>query len=309
MADNSANSGRADRVYRYVVITPARDEAAYIEQTISSMVAQTVRPIKWILVNDGSTDATGEIIDRWAAKYEWIAAVHLEPRASNEEDKSRGSRAVEAKEIKAFYQGYFHIENEKWDFLVKLDADLGLDPDYFEKCLAEFDVDPKLGIGGGAIWNVVDGELKHESTPKFHVRGATKIYRRACWEQIGGVIPSAGWDTLDLVKANMLGWSTRSFNELRVVHYRFTGAANGAWKNAVKNGLWSYIAGYHPLYMLTRSARSLLEKPVLLGSFGLLYGFLSGYLKGVERVRDTELIGYLREQQLRRLSFRSTIWR
>lgn len=300
----------AARTGPYVVITPARDEAEYIERTIESMLRQTLRPAQWIIVNDGSGDGTGEIVDDCAASHSWITAVHL-PRKKQRESgcEERASRAVDAKEIKAFYKGAEYIRDDDWKFIVKLDADLGFGPEFFEKCLTEFDADDRLGIAGGAIWNLVDGELKYESAPSFHVRGATKIYRRKCWDDIGGVLHSAGWDTLDLVKANMLGWSTRTIKELRVVHYRYTGAANGAWKNAVKNGRWSYIAGYHPLYMLVRCANNLLQRPYLIGSCGLLSGFLGGYVRRVPRTQEQTLIRYVRQQQLRRLSFRTTIWK
>ena len=123
------------------------------------------------------------------------------------------------------------------------------------------------------------------------------------------MVRGAGWDTLDEVKANMLGWSTRSFPEMKVAHYRFTGSANGAWRNAVKNGVWSYVAGYHPLFLLARCARRITEPPYVIGAIAMLYGFLQAYMQGVEQVDDKCLIRYLREQQLRRLAWRTSIWR
>lgn len=304
----SIDSGAQVFSTRYVVITPVRDEAEHLEHTIRSMVAQTVRPAQWILVNDGSTDATGDIIERWAAEHDWIMPVHLSDRPSGEK-ASRGKRAVEAKEIEAFYKGVSALTCEGWEFIVKLDGDLGFEQDYFQRCFAEFLDDAKLGIGGGEIYNLLEGHLQTEPNPGFHVRGATKIYRRACWTAIGGVIPSAGWDTLDEVKANMLGWSTRTFSQLQVTHYRFTGAANGLWRNAVKNGMWSYIAGYHPVYMVARCAKGIFRHPVILGSAGLFYGYLQGYLQQVEQANDRQLIEYLRSQQLARLFSRPTIWK
>lgn len=302
---------------RYVVISPVRNEAEHLEQTIRSVVEQTVRPLCWLIVNDGSTDQTREIIERWAARYPWIVPVHrsdLDRQRSSggdvrESKADRGKRARAAKEIEAFYAGYEHLPYHDWEFLVKLDGDLSFDSDYFERCFEEFFADTALGIAGGAICHLVDGEFEVEPSPRFHVRGATKIYRRACWEQIGGVLPAAGWDTVDEVKSNLLGWSTRTLNGLNVLHYRFTGAANGAWDNAVKNGVWSYIAGYHPLFLLGRCAKQLFKKPALLGSVGLLFGYLSGWLEAVPRIEDPSVIRYLRDQQLRRLSLRPSIWK
>ncbi len=303
----------------YVVISPVRNEAQYIEHTLRSMVSQTVPPKLWILVDDGSSDGTAGILDTWAAQYSWIRAIHLpdrsqvnsaiEPDPSEKRETGRGRRAQQAKEIEAFYQGFQTLEITDWDFLVKLDGDLSFGPDYFEKCFKEFESDPKLGIGGGAISNLVDGNLQFEPTREFHVRGATKIYRRNCWNDMGGVLRGAAWDTIDEVKANMLGWQTRSFPSLTVTHHRFTGAANGMWQNAVKNGTWSYICGYHPLFMVLRCFKRLLKKPVFVGSVGLMYGYMSAFLQQIPQVEDRSVLHYLREQQLRKLSFRSSIWR
>lgn len=293
---------------RYAVVSPVRDEAEYLEHTIRSMVRQTVLPTQWIVVDDGSTDGTGAIIDRWASQYPWITPVRRADRGRPEHGSSRGHRAREAKEIQAFYGGYDHITAADWEFLVKIDGDVGFEADYFEKCLAEFNADLRLGIGGGTICNVIEGKLEPELTPQFHVRGATKIYRRACWEEIGGIGRGAAWDTLDEVKANMLGWHTRTFSHLQVAHYRYTGAANGGWNNAVKNGLWSYVAGYHPLFMAARCVHQLTRKPYILRSIGLMYGFVGGWLRRIPNSADKEEIQYVRNQQLRRLSFRSNIW-
>lgn len=305
---------------RYVVISPVRDEAQHLERTIQSMVRQTVSPVQWIIANDGSSDGTAAIIDQWASKQSWIEPVHLpdfrhsaQPAERQGADvlarSDRGMRARKAKEIDAFFKGYERISVPDWDYLVKLDGDLSFDPDYFEKCFAEFDDDVQLGVGGGVICNLINGEVHPEAAPQFHVRGATKIYRRACWQAIGGVIRGAGWDTLDEVKANMLGWRSRSFPHLKVIHYRVTGAANGCWLNAVKNGIWSYISGYHPAYMMLRCGNCLFDKPYLVSSIGLFYGFVLGYVRRIPQIEDRKLIHYLRAQQLRRMSFRTTIWK
>ncbi len=308
------NTTSSLRHVTYVVISPVRNEAQHLERTIQSVIQQTVRPARWFIVNDGSTDETPAIIERYAAQYPWIVPVHRTDvdrggtAGLHESKGSRGRRARDAKEIEAFYGGYEKLADPDWEFLVKLDGDLSFEPDYFDKCFAEFEADPKLGIGGGAICHQVKSQLEAETTPKFHVRGATKIYRRMCWNQIGGERRGAGWDTLDEVKANMLGWSTRTFKHLKVAHHRATGSANGAWQNAVKVGTWSYISGYHPLYMLARCGRWSLEKPYIVGAIGLFYGYFNGYFRRTPRA-DKQLILYVRSQQVRRLSFRPTIWK
>ena len=265
------------------------------------MARQVVRPEKWIIVNDGSTDSTPAIIDAAAKEHSWIAIIHR---------SDRGFRQAGGGVIEAFYDGYRLLDGIAWDYLVKLDGDLSFDPNYFASCLAHFDQDQKLGIGGGSICNNTTGELveEYQGDPPFHVRGATKIYRRPCWEAIGGLIKAPGWDTLDEVKANMLGWKTYSFRELKLHHYRFAGDADGAWKNWVKNGRANYITGYHPFFMLCKCFSRLKDKPYGLVPIALWFGFISGYFKGIPRVNDHNLIKYFRNQQMRRLSFRRSLW-
>jgi glycosyltransferase involved in cell wall biosynthesis len=285
---------------RYVVVTPVRDEEGHIEATILSMLAQTILPDEWIIVNDGSTDDTGRIIDRYAEKHSWIKAVHRE---------NRGYRKSGGGVVEAFNEGNRALAISDWDFLVKLDGDLSFNPDYFEQCFKYFSQEPTLGIGGGVVYHNIDGSLVLEKTPKFHVRGATKIYRRACWDALGGLIQAPGWDTLDEVKANMLGWSTQSFTDLKLTHHKYTGSADGTWGGWVKNGRANYIAGYHPLFMAFKCLKRLFQRPYIIGSLGLLYGFVSGYFMRIPRVEDKALIKYIRKQQVNRLLMRQSIWK
>lgn len=285
---------------KYVVITPVRNEEKYLVHTITSMLNQSVIPTEWIIVNDGSHDKTGDIIDFYSTKYEWIKPVHL---------IDRGFRKSGGGVVEAFYEGYNSITDPDWDFLVKLDGDLSFEPEYFCICLNQFRSDSYLGITGGTIYHNFSGTLTIEQQPKFHVRGATKIYRRQCWEDIGGLLKAPGWDTLDEVKANMRGWNTYSIKSLKIVHYRLTGAADGYWKSNKKYGLGSYICGYHPLFVLLKMIKKTIEKPHFLTSFAYLIGFLKGYLSNINRISDKELVNYLRKQQLRRIFLMKTIWR
>src|SRR5262249_26760728 len=211
---------------KYVVITPAPDEAAHLADTIQSMATQTVRPAEWIIVDDGSSDGTSQIVDEYATRYPWIHAVHR---------PNRGFRKAGGGVVEAFNDGYSALGVAAWDYIVKLDGDLTFAEDYFERCFARFSSEPQLGIGGGEIYHDMNGNVKLEGNPKFHVRGATKIYRRACWEAIGGLVSAPGWDTIDEVKANMLGWSTRSFTELHLIHHRLTGSAEGLVPDRIKH--------------------------------------------------------------------------
>lgn len=285
---------------KYILITPARDEEDYLERTIQSVVEQNIRPTQWILMNDGSRDRTGEIMDRYAQRYPWMTVCHR---------NDRGFRNSAGGEIDAFYDGFSRIACSDWNFVVKLDGDLSFAPDYFAKCLTEFAKDPRLGISGGGIYHELNGEVVLEKSPQFHVRGATKIYRRECWDDIGGLMRAPGWDTVDELKANMLGWKTRSFLEFQLLHHRYTGAADGAWKNAIKDGRANYITGYHPLFMLVKCAVRSTKYPYMVGSVGLMLGFLKGYWQHIPQVQDRRLIRYTRNQQLRRLLLLDTIWK
>jgi len=285
---------------RYVVVTPVRDEEAYLPLTIASMVRQTILPQQWIIVDDGSKDSTGSIIDQAAQQYSWIRAVHR---------NDRGFRKWGAGIIEAFYDGYNVLQSDDWEYMSKLDGDLSFEPDYFERAFSKFQENPRIGIGGGVLYHYDQGQKVLESHPKFHVRGGVKIYRRACWEAIDGLWVGPGSDTVDEVKANMLGWTTASFFDIHMIHHRFTGASWGRWGGLVKDGKIDYVSGYHPLFLTAKSIVRLLRRPYLLGSFALAYGYISAHLEGMPRVNDPELIRYLRRQQLAKLFGGETIWK
>lgn len=286
---------------RYIIITPVRDEAPHIEKTIDAVMSQTVRPTKWIVVDDGSTDGTSEILDSHAARTRWMSVVHR---------PNRGRRINGGGVMEAFAAGYAAMDTGEWDYLIKLDGDLSFAPDYFQRCLERFDAEPKLGIGGGTVCRLSNGKLQVDSTgdPPFHVRGATKIYRRACWAVVSPLVRDAGWDTLDEVTANFHGWTTRTFAELTLIQQKPTGAADGAWRNAFKNGRANYICGYHPAFMIAKAIRRTLDRPLVLGSLALLSGFAFAYVTRAPREANHEVIRYLRQQQVRRLLHKSSIY-
>jgi len=285
---------------QYVIISPVRDEEEHIQATIESVSSQTVRPTEWVIVNDGSTDRTGAIIDHSAAQLPYIRAIHR---------PDRGFRKSGGGVVDAFNEGYRSLRCNDWDFIVKLDGDLRFSSDYFQKCFEYFRKQPDLGIGGGEIYHDLRHELKLEGNPRFHVRGATKIYRRACWDAIGGLWAGPGWDTIDEVKANMLGWKTRSFADLPLIHLRPTGAADGHLRDLMKHGLACYTCGYHPLFIFASCMYRVFRKPYLLGSFAIAWGFLKAYFTRRPRPHDERFTRYLRAQQLRRLCGLQTIWR
>lgn len=289
-----------NREISYAIITPVRDEEKYIHRVLEAVGAQTVLPAEWVIVDDGSTDRTGEIVSKHAEAHSWIRLVNR---------TNRGFRQSGAGVVEAFYDGYRALGSTDWEYIVKLDADLSFPPDYFESLFRRFEDNPKLGIAGGTLFHIVDGHRAIEECPQFHVRGATKVYRRACWEAIGGLTKAPGWDIVDEVKASMLGWRTETFQDLLLHHHRVTGTAESPWRDAVKNGRAYYFAGYHPVFMAAKCVYRLAHTPYLVGSLGMAWGFLGSYLERAPRVDDPDLIRYLRHAQMARLWGRETIWR
>jgi glycosyltransferase involved in cell wall biosynthesis len=284
----------------YVVVTPVRDEETYLPLTIASMIRQTIRPREWIIVDDGSKDRTGQIIAEAAAQHPWIRGVCRD---------DRGYRKWGAGIIEAFYAGFHSLTCQNWDFMSKLDGDLSFEPDYFESCFRKFEEDSTIGVGGGVLYHQENGKRVLEKNPIFHVRGGVKIYRRACWDALGGLWIGPGSDTVDEVKANMLGWTSKSFTDIHMTHHRFTGASWGRWGGLVKDGKIDYVTGYHPLFVSAKWMVRLARRPFLLGSAALAYGYFSALLRHMPRVDDPELIAYLRRQQFARLFGGPTIWK
>jgi poly-beta-1,6-N-acetyl-D-glucosamine synthase len=284
----------------YVVVTPVRDEEQHLSTLASSMTAQTRPPDHWVLVDDGSTDRTPGIVDGLAACHQWITAVHR---------PDRGIRAPGGGVVEAFHAGLSAAGNG-YDYLVKLDADLEFEPDYFERCLGFLDGHTDYGVVGGLVHNrQADGSLVIEKHPLFHVRGATKIYRRATWLAIGGLVPAKGWDTVDEVKANQLGWRTTTLVDVPIVQQRNTGARTGTWRDWSKNGRAAHFCGYHPLFVLVRAVRVSGIRPLAVRGLALLSGYFGAVVDRAPRIDDRELVAYTRRQQLRRLTHRPTIWR
>jgi poly-beta-1,6-N-acetyl-D-glucosamine synthase len=284
----------------YVVITPVRNEADYVGRTIDSMVAQSILPRQWVIVDDGSTDGTGAILEAASRRHAWLTVVRR---------PDRGFRKSGGGVMEAFYDGYAALGTADWEFLVKLDGDLTFEPGYFEACLGQFAADSSLGIGGGTVLVRDNAQLKVDTptAPPFHVRGATKIYRRECWEQIAPLVRAPGWDTIDEVRANMHGWSTRTFPEISLLQHRPTGSADGDWLHWYKNGLANYVTGYHPLFMAAKCVKRVFQRPPSAAA-ALCAGFCSGYLKRVPQVEDATAVRYLRRQQMLRLRLKPSIY-
>jgi poly-beta-1,6-N-acetyl-D-glucosamine synthase len=279
---------------KYVIITPTRNEEAYIRYTLDSVVAQTLKPEQWIIVDDGSTDGTAKIIQEYVKRYAWIKRVTL-PMESN--------RELGARIVRIFNQGFKLIE-EPYDFIVELDSDLSFTSDYFENLLRKFAEDPQLGIAGGGFYIPVGNQWRLEKVPADHVRGATKVYRKACFDEIGGIPVVNGWDSIDEWRAQMKGWKTRSYNELIVHHLRPTGTSFGKWGGGIKAGQYAYFMGYPWLVILARSLyRFFSERPPIVTGTALFWGYLQSWLARAPQYDDAELVAYMRRKQMRRIVF------
>lgn len=283
---------------RYAVVTPVKNEEKHLEGMIHSVVSQTVPPHRWVIVDDGSTDRTGEIIRQAISSHSFIACIDLPGNAS---PRKPGGESIISYGIRA-------LDLAEYGFLARLDGDISLPLDYFEKIFREFDRNPRLGIAGGICYVPRKGVLEEEKHPRFHVRGALKTYRMECFRDIGGLETQLGWDTVDVVRANMLGWETRSFSDIKVIHHRPTHAFAGTIQGHAISGIAAYNAGYHPLFLLLRAMRNMIHRPYGIGGLAMLGGFLSGYLRCLPRIGDPSLIRYLRGQQINRLLGKTTIW-
>lgn len=279
---------------RYVLITPARNEEAFIEKTLESMVHQTVVPIKWVIVNDGSTDATGAIVGRYAEKHDWIEAVNLPVR------KERNFAA----KVYAFNAGLEKLNNIEYEIIGNLDGDVSLDKDHFEFLLGKFKEDPRLGVAG----TIFKEEGYSSETDSFegqkHVSGQCQIFRRQCFQEIGGYFANkaGGIDWIAVTTARMMGWKTQSFREKSFFHYRHLGTAERSVAAAMFSyGEKDYYLGGHPLWELFRVAYRMVKRPYLVGGLALGLGYGWSMLRREKRPISKELMKYHRREQMQKL--------
>ena len=233
------------------------------------MIGQTIQPDVWVIVNDGSRDATESIVQSYTKNYSWIRLIKRQVIGA----RQRGKGVVEA-----FYAGYETL-TDQYNFIVKLDGDVSFGPDYFESLFKRFSSDPQLGIAGGGLYEKPDGKDWGLYTTKDHVRGCTKVYRRECFDAIGGLVASMGWDGIDEWKALAKGWKVESFLELKIYHYRFTGAATGFLKSCIEQGNGAYRMGYHPLFMIARGIRRMTDRPFLIGGVAMIGAYFMAWLR------------------------------
>lgn len=280
---------------RYLVISPVRNEAAYLEHTIDSVVGQTVRPGCWMIVDDGSTDATPEIAALAADQHDWIR-LHRRP--------DRGVRKVGGGVVDAFYAGLALADLQDYEYVCKLDGDLEFGPTYFQRLFEKFDEDPRLGTASGKAWIRVRDQLIPERTGDQFSQGQTKLYRVACFDDIGGFVREVMWDGIDCHRCRMLGWNARSFRDedLRFIHLRPMGSSfKGILHGRMRWGRGQYFMGTHWLYAIAIAGYRIFERPFVIGGLGILAGYLSAWIRGAERYDEPAFRRHLHQWQLARL--------
>ncbi|MEM7508233.1 MAG: glycosyltransferase [Pseudomonadota bacterium] len=283
----------ADRAY--LLVSPCRNEADYMRRTLDSVVAQTIRPALWVIVDDGSTDETPQILAEYAARHDWIRVV-AKP--------DRGHRAVGPGVIEAFYAGLETVLLSEYAYLCKLDLDLDLPHGYFEGLIARMEANPRIGTCSGKPYMRRGGVLVSERRGDEMSAGMTKFYRTACFEAIGGFVREVMWDAIDCHKARQLGWIAVSWDapELRFEHLRPMGSSQQSiWTGRRRHGFGQYFMGSDPLYYLATCVFRMAEPPYVLGGLAMLQGYLGAWLRRERQLDDPELVAFIRAYQRRAL--------
>ncbi len=283
-----------NQILSYVVVSPARNEAQFIELTLRSMAAQTILPLRWVIVSDSSTDGTDEIVTRYASEYPWIELLRVPDRAERNF----------AGKVFAFNAGYARVKDLDYQVIASLDADISFDPDYFEFLLGKLATDPLLGLTGTPFQELSGRVYDYRFVSIEHVSGACQVFRRACFEAIDGYVPvkSGSIDHIAVISARMKGWKTRTYTERVCIHHREMGTADRkGLRLKFKYGIKDYIIGNHPMWELLRAGYQMAQPPVCLGGLALGAGYVWAMLRRIDRPVPPQLIAFHRQEQMRRL--------
>lgn len=281
---------------KFIAVTPAKDEARYLQKTIDSLVSQTVLPAEWVIVDDGSVDETADLAYAAARKYPWIRVVKR---------KETGPRNIGYGDTAAFCAGLNSLSTNDYDFVFKIDADVVLGPRYFQGILDKFAANPRLGIATGDADEPLRGKLVRTRYLPFAFNGMIKCWRRTCFQEVGGIPMGLGWDGIDCYKAMKLGWQTVTFEDedLRVIHLRPAGTSvisiYHGWAN---HGRGLHFMGAHPVWVLASALHHLASPPYILGGLFLIVGFLEACLKRAVPYEDKPLREYVRVWQRKKLA-------
>lgn len=275
----------------YVIISPCRDEAEYMERTLHSVVTQSVLPKLWLIVDDGSTDRSPEILSKFAEKYSFIRVLKRE---------NRGFRSVGPGVVDAFYAGLRQVNRDEFHYICKLDLDLDLPKHYFETLIERMEADPRIGTCSGKPYNEKGGRLVSERRGNEMSVGMTKFYRMTCFEQIGGFFREVMWDAIDCHKCRQIGWRSVSWDhpKLNFTHLRIMGSSqHGVLTGRARHGFGQYFMGTSSIYMLITCLYRAVEYPWLLGGTAMFYGYLKAFVARRPRLADKALVKEIRRFQ------------
>lgn len=277
----------------YVLITPARNEAALIERTIKCVIDQIARPLRWVIVSDGSTDGTDDIVRKYSAQYPWIELLRTPERQERHF----------AGKVLAFNAGYELVRGLNYQAIGSLDADISFDNGYFAFLLEKLAWDDRLGLVGTPFTDS-SVSYNYRFVSIEHVSGACQLFRRECFEEIGGYVPvkGGGIDRIANIASRMKGWKTRTFTEKTYLHHREIGRAeDGRLGASLKDGAKDYAVGAHPVWMFFRVLYQMSKRPFVIGALALGWGYIKMYCQRAERPVSTELVKFTRQEQMRRL--------
>jgi glycosyltransferase involved in cell wall biosynthesis len=279
----------------YALVTAARNESWYIEKTIQSVICQSILPCKWIIVSDGSTDGTEKIARNFETKYNFIRLLRIE---NNGERNSAG-------QANALNYGYQKILEEEPDFIGFLDADITMEKNYYENILEEFEKDESLGIGGGLLFDVYKGKIYNSRRKALaHVPGGIQCFRLKCLKDVGGFVPLkwGGIDVVTVTVARMSGWRVRTFPHIRALHHRRPGTeGKNIFLSEFHAGIKNYFYGNHPLFQIAKCIYRMTDRPYIIGSLIMLYGYLWCFFRGAKRELPEEYLRFRKREQMLRL--------
>ncbi|CAD6492190.1 MAG: Glycosyl transferase family 2 [Candidatus Argoarchaeum ethanivorans] len=276
----------------YILVTPARNEENNLPKLIQSVVEQTIKPLVWVIVDDGSTDNSHSIIRNAQKIHKWIYSIRLK-----EGPRDLGKHVYHVYNIGFNIAiNYCTIHNISFDYIGNIDADMILETEFFEKLIKEFEKNLRVGIASGSVYSNISNKLFLEENREDLPMGSLRLWRKECFEETGGYLISYSSDSVSNVLAKLKGWETRSFEGIRAVQTRRTSSAEGLWNGYKYHGKSCYFRNYHPLFVLAKGIKLTFEKPNYTG-IAYLYGYLCAAIKRMDKIDDKEVGDYYYHQK------------
>jgi biofilm PGA synthesis N-glycosyltransferase PgaC len=281
--------------FKYVLITAVKNEEKYIEQTINSIISQTIKPIVWVIISDGSTDRTDEIISKYTSNNDFIKFLRYVNTSDNKQ--------ISYRKVSAINYGLSHLAGVEYDYIGCLDGDVTFNTTFYEQLIEKVQRNEKIGLAGGYIYNVFKTGLGSFCTSPTSVGGAIQFFRRKCFEDINGYLPVAFEDAIANVSSRMHGWKVQSFSDLIVYHHKPSGiAGRNIFKAKFNVGKVEHLTGDHPVFQFIRSLSHLTRRPVFIGAFLRIAGFWSSMIRREKIQTPQDIVKYLRKEQMNKLN-------